>query len=238
MGINVRNNIVIDGLVLHLDAANRMSYSSGSNTINNLSTGGSNPLIGSIQYSNNFGGSLIFITSSITNITASVTSLSDASNFSIEFTCLPYGSVHNTAVGALVNIVNSQDLSNNNTIFVLYPFVSSDLFPNLNVYWNNTTRYNSTTGVAPVGRVSHYIVTNDGTNFIFYKEGTQVASFSSTGLTLPSNATLYLGRWPGETTPFQRWNGENQIFRIYNRALSSNEVTQNYNALKSRFNLS
>jgi hypothetical protein len=39
----------------------------------------------------------------------------------------------------------------------------------------------------------------------------------------------------GAVDPY--WNGSIQNFRVYNRALSQQEVTQNYNALKSRFGL-
>ena len=38
-------------------------------------------------------------------------------------------------------------------------------------------------------------------------------------------------------TPSQAWTGEIPITKIYNRALTPTEITQNYNALKSRFDL-
>ena len=41
----------------------------------------------------------------------------------------------------------------------------------------------------------------------------------------------------GGTTDTYMWNGNISNFTIYNRALTSAEVSQNFNALKSRFSI-
>ena len=34
-----------------------------------------------------------------------------------------------------------------------------------------------------------------------------------------------------------RWNGEIPVFKIYDKVLTTAEITQNYNAYKNRFNI-
>jgi hypothetical protein len=54
-------------------------------------------------------------------------------------------------------------------------------------------------------------------------------------LGVPENVPFQIG---GDTTLPNRWfNGKIPITRLYNRELSQAEITQNYNAIKSRFGL-
>jgi hypothetical protein len=63
-----------------------------------------------------------------------------------------------------------------------------------------------------------------------YSSTTNTANVASTSLWIGSNRS-------GTTTPSFPFTGNIYNVHIYNRALSSQEVLQNYNALKSRFNL-
>ena len=49
------------------------------------------------------------------------------------------------------------------------------------------------------------------------------------------NVPLYVGRYTGGSG--YEFNGEIPVTKIYNRALTTNEVARNYNAIKSRFNI-
>ena len=80
-------------------------------------------------------------------------------------------------------------------------------------------------------------------------------TFTETSGTPSNNAVIYLNgvavltttiKNSNQTVPFligagslvvQRINGNVAITQIYNRALTSTEITQNYNALKGRFGL-
>lgn len=64
MAVNTRNNIVTNGLVLYLDAANRISYVSGSSSWNNLVGSPSGTLTNNPPFSNLVGGSFLFGTGS------------------------------------------------------------------------------------------------------------------------------------------------------------------------------
>ena len=99
---------------------------------------------------------------------------------------------------------------------------SSWLFQNGTTILSNNTWYNF-----------HMIY--DGSTWKGYINGEQEFSTAKTG-TITSNATLYVGYTldGGEQAGF---NGQIPIVRIYDRALSADEVQQNYNAYKNRFNL-
>lgn len=99
---------------------------------------------------------------------------------------------------------------------------------------------NSTTTISSIeygnlifNRFYNFTFTFDGTQIIGYQNGSSPITRSLTGPLYYSTTPLYLGR--------DRY-GSNaacniQAFRIYNRALTASEILQNYNSLKSRFNL-
>jgi hypothetical protein len=61
MAVSTRNNIVTNGLVLYLDAANSKSYVSGSTTWSDVSGNSrSGSLLSGTSYSNTNGGSVNF----------------------------------------------------------------------------------------------------------------------------------------------------------------------------------
>jgi hypothetical protein len=74
--------------------------------------------------------------------------------------------------------------------------------------------------------------TADGTTANIYINSTNVGSKLAT---LPDNVNgiIKIGMW---VSGYQL-NGKMSIMRLYNRALSSTEVQQNYNAQKGRFGL-
>jgi hypothetical protein len=80
----------------------------------------------------------------------------------------------------------------------------------------------------------HLMLTFDGTNIKMYQNTSLITTVNFPGdIRTDINTPLYVGGvWPGEY-----FNGRISISRLYNRALSAAEITQNYNAQKSRFGL-
>lgn len=78
----------------------------------------------------------------------------------------------------------------------------------------------------------HQVIVMDGTTARVYDNGTQVGTRSYSSYTLPAN--IRIGSRSG-TSYF--WNGEIPVFKIYDKALSADEVSQNYKAYKNRFNI-
>lgn len=80
----------------------------------------------------------------------------------------------------------------------------------------------------------HYVITYDGANVRVWRNNNFAGSQASTGSVNFSDG-FKIGYWTGGAGYF--WNGTIPIMKIYNKALTSNEVSQNYNALRTRFNI-
>lgn len=83
-----------------------------------------------------------------------------------------------------------------------------------------------------INKWNYYCVTYDGNNLNFYFNG----QFSN-GMFADGNITNTSG--PLQIAKRQSTNGNCALsnIHIYNRALLQNEIIQNYNALKNRFEL-
>ena len=224
-------NIITDGLVLCLDAANVKSYVSGSTIWTDLSRGGNNgALTNGPTFNNSNGGSIVF----------------DGIDDSI---IIPYsGSTSNNYTFNIVMKSNTMDSNqaNRQTLFGLsnngnQAFRQFDL-----EIWGNLGRgfrgtggpiqnidffvYTWTLGV-DANNINIYTVTLDSAGHQIYVNGVlrntisqaYVANFNSIRL-----AARISDNW---------WNGNCYTFSVYNRILTSTEVLQNYNATRSRFGL-
>jgi hypothetical protein len=114
------------------------------------------------------------------------------------------------------------------------------------VYWDTTG--NHTNG--PIMNVTNYFDTNWKHLVLTWNSGSSTTSIYRNGelMTAQISGNPSANRVATQTTriggsiynwgavdPY--WSGSIQNFRVYNRTLSQQEVTQNYNALKSRFGL-
>ena len=218
-------NIVTDGLVLALDAANNKSYISGSTTWNDLS-------------GNNNSGSL-------TNVPA----FSSANNGSLVF----------NGTNQSVNSSNSTSLNVGNTISVFSWFYVNSLTGYqpiaaksvLNTGWemaNNAGTFrctlrpttagsnNITVGSLSIGNWYYGGFTCNNTTIRLYLNNAETGNTSASSLTLDTAGLLYIAQ-RNDTVNINFFNGNIANVQIYNRALSTLEIQQNYNGQKSRFNL-
>jgi hypothetical protein len=97
---------------------------------------------------------------------------------------------------------------------------------------DNLTNYNIDTWY-------NVTTTYDGNTIKYYRNGTLIDSYSIVGTITTSNEPLIIGTNPnsGGTNFSDFFNGNIGQTMIYNRVLSSTEITQNFNATKSRFGL-
>ena len=240
MAINVRPGIVTNGLVLALDAANPRSYPKSGTTWRDLSgNNNSGSLVNGPTFNSLNAGSITFDGTNDYILTATGSQM--PLNFTIDFWVRPgatqvqYADIwgnhgqKTTPPTSSWGVVMQQDFNNTN-IFgwgwgygVPKDFSSSPYFylpPNV---WRNVTSI------------------KNGVNGSTYTNGalinTFVASFSSIGLS-PSNFMIGNGQYEDGTGLGTRYfNGSIACFRLYNRALSAQEVQQNYIATKARFGL-
>jgi len=230
--------IVTNGLVLNLDAGNQNSYNGTGTIWRDLSGNGNNgTLTNGPTYSSANGGSIVFDgtndTVSIPDVTG-VTDFSTSDNYSIDFWVYINSTQNYTATGDN-DIIEKWDGFNS------YPYVVRYDRPNQRIYggvYNGTT--NPTFGNLQVSTNTWVHIcavfnfsTSTGT---LYRNGGELSSSSSISITgtITNNSPLYLMSRGGSN----QWvTGRLSGLKIYNRALTANEVSQNFNALRGRFGI-
>lgn len=88
-------------------------------------------------------------------------------------------------------------------------------------------------GVFLTGKYYHVVVTKKNGVVNIYSNSEIVVSTSFGGSITSTSNPLYIGSY---VTSYYS-HGEIPVAKIYNRALTTNEVARNYNAIKSRFNI-
>lgn len=232
MATHYKPHIVTDGLVLYLDAANPKSYLSGNTTWNDLSRKGNNgTLINGPTFSSENGGSIVFdrIKQNCSQI-SSFTSTSQNMTFSLWFNPnkLPTSTVHQIVYIVAENAFTIRFYKNSNFAEQKLAWL---------VYYQRT---NLTVGAVlpdytyPMDLWANTVVTfNDTGKYELYVNGiiqntTQTINFVRW---LLPNGAFYINY---QSTGF---NGRISQMQVYNRTLTPQEILQNYNATKGRFNL-
>jgi hypothetical protein len=223
------SNIVTDGLVLALDAANPKSYISGSTTWYDLSGNSNNGTLTNNPTFNSANSSIIF---NGTNNTATFSNIPGpsfsfiSSSFTTEFWInIPTSSLGHGFISS------NQSISNGGQ----YSFVvrSNNVYSS---FYGTPTYTDVYGGPVIVGSWGHYVNTFNYTNQTssIYVNGVLTGAGSMASSPLVTSSSLLIGRY---TFGGAYLSGSMSSAKVYNRALSSQEVLQNYNALKSRYNL-
>ena len=215
MGLKHHPRVVTNGLVYYLDAANPRCYSGSGLTANALIGGIGGTLVNGTGYSSANSGSFFF----------------DGTNDSLEFSS--YTPDANT-VSIWVNLKSLQngpiifvgDDTYNSTLWSWSFFAFSSLF-----YFRASTTSQYFTEVPQFNTwINYTLIRNDGSNVsIAYKNGVFFVSVPDS-TTLNPYPNMRIGRSAGNFANFNL--GQVQI---YNRALTAQEVLQNYNATKKRY---
>jgi len=235
MGFYRGPNIIRDGLVLYLDAANQKSYPGSGTTWNDLSGNGNNgTLVNGPTFNSENNGSIMF------------DGVDDTCRLPVNFFTLnspQQGTVNLTVKIPPLNTLTSTVLfqDGGTTAQLIYFYRNSSFAVNQYawlIYFNNTT--------GGTGAVLHYIPYIPGewytTTLTFNTEG-QTSVYVNGILRNTTNVTNFTswrrngGNIPSFTGGSGAGIGNVSIFSYYNRALTAEEIQQNYNATKSRFNL-
>jgi hypothetical protein len=228
MGYTHSPQVVLDGLVLVLDAANPKSYSGSGTTWNDLSGNGNNgELVNGVGYNSGNLGSLSFDGVNDYVSVPQSTSVNITTN-TITFGGWCYPIVSNKYQHILVkNVGESRQygmwLSVNGT---------SQIFRNLNGVVNQTNVTISTPWV--VNNWNYIMLVYNGSTIKIYLNGAEVFNENASGNIVTTNSNVNIG---GEPTQSFFFNGRIAVSQIYNRALTPQEILQNYNATKGRFGL-
>jgi hypothetical protein len=231
-------NIITRGLVLHLDASALESYPSSGNGWFDISGYNNNTILtNSPIFSSTNGGIFTF---NGTNQYAYLGSVSSppTTNFSIEI--IARFTDNGSGVGGRYLMAIGRDIGTNGGMALLaYGFgaVSNHLIFELGSGFGRV----SSGIVVSTGTWYHICVTGDGTNTKFYINTILKNTSSQTTGAIAASPGLSVGSYlnsgipPGASTYWH--NGDVGYLNIYNRALSSTEILQNYNIQKTRFGL-
>jgi hypothetical protein len=220
MGVSGGPYIVRDSsLVLELDAADRNSYPGSGTTWRDLTANNnSGTLTNGPTFSSTNGGSIVFDGSDdIVNLGRPA---------SLDLTTLTLSAWIRTT-------------TNLNQIVIGKSYISSyymNIAPNIKqfAFWTNGSQLLSTT-ISTIGDPiwCNIVGTINSTSKSIYFNGIINASTVGSTVGIDSN-DIYIGNSPVINSFFL---GNIANVQIYNRALSSEEVLQNYEALKSRYGL-
>ena len=240
MAFSFSPKIVTDGLVFAVDAANTKSYPGSGTTWKDLSGNGNDgTLVNGPTFDSGNGGSIVFDGSD---------DLVEFGNTGIEIKCMNCWFYLNSGVTSATSR------------FGLLTFdttgVSSDpqggcTFGSATTYATDET-FTMLDGTAAGNYGRTYIKDNipagwnnivmnwNGSTYDIWLNGSSKTTYTgtnnNTAVSLITSNDLALGGsfWKSGDTLF---NGRWALFSIYTKTLTSTEITQNYNALKSRFGL-
>ena len=225
-------NVVYNGLVLYLDAANNKSYVNGSTTWVDLSPTQKNGILtNGPTFNSSNGGSIVFdgvddyINSSFA-APASETIIVWAKSALSAWNQYGWISSARGQNGHIIHPEPSYVYGANSRQVTFYIIDQNSSFTNI----GNTT---PSSIIIP----HMYVISTNGSNsHKCYIDGSLINT-STTAITRTSSPSLqnwYLGR---DDTAGRYGNGNIYCAYRYNRQLSDAEITQNYNATKTRFGL-
>ena len=241
MAFNFSPKIVTNGLVLHLDAANPKSYPRSGTVWRDLSRGQNNgTLVNSPTFSTSNGG--IFSFNGSNNYVSfsynSNIAFLNRSEYTLECFARPVATYPNgypafinredAAIGSRdgYNLLFTEVSQPANTVFLYTERIIAGAGTGNGVSLSKSEFYNNW---------HHIVATYDGSIVKLYYDGVSrgTGAGTSTGNLTNNIKTLTVASRAAEVST----NASIPVVRIYNRALSADEVFQNYNATKKRFGL-
>jgi len=237
MAYGIGPNLVRDGLVLALDAANTKSYPGSGTVWNDLSGNGNNgTLVNGPTFDSGNGGSIVFdgVDDGINLPNNSIFYLTPNQN---QTNC-GWFNTNKTNTSTII-----YDARNNLPTTLGY-FVGVQNNGTLRAWFYNTFTDGSSLQIStPINQNTWYfysVVFNRTGLMLLYLNGTlkdsiNISPFANNNYSINTNPTIGIKSY--SVSGINPFNGNISNVSIYNRALTAQEVLQNYNATKSRFGL-
>ena len=221
MGVLYNSRIVTDGLVLCLDAGDKMSYPGAGTTWTDLSKNRNNgTLTNGPTFDSANGGSIVF-----DGTNDSVRSIDfDVDYISIFAWFKPTNFSHYREIAS-----KWSNTGNGNSYSLLTDITTGKIR-----WWvSSGSATVNNNGQLVAGEWNNVCATYDGVNSKTYHNGDFVAQVVKSGPLNNSNSVVCVGnRDGGNSYPML---GNIALVQIYNRALTPDEIRQNYNATRGRF---
>jgi hypothetical protein len=228
MGTKYNPSVVRDGLMMYVDAANPRSYSGSGNTVYELKSGGiGGTLVNGTGFSSANNGSFIF----------------DGTNdyIQIPVSYIPTGNqvtvcLWNFGITAQPSSVFNAHKNNNDRVL------------NIHLPWNDNVVYWDAGTDGSYDRINtaalsssqwqgwhHWSFTKNATTGVMeiYLDGILNVSGTGKNRVLDAPDEVYIGRFTIISPLYHI--GRVSLLHLYNRALTAQEVLQNYNATKKRY---
>ena len=222
-------NIVVDGLVLYLDAGNIKSYISGSTTWNDISRLGNNgTLINGPTFDTGNGGSIVF---DRVNDYVEVPQLSTdwSQNLTVAVWIKNIGGDYRGVINTGYNTSGNWEMRFGRENF--FGGVNDGTRFGCSVVTSNGIRTVNLNG--ELNKIGYYVMTYDGSSLKGYINGKFFTSTSQIG-NIVNNRVIRIGQ---DGRNLEWWNSNIYIASVYNKTLSAQEILQNFNATKGRFQL-
>lgn len=224
-------NIVTNGLVMYLDAANYLSYTSGSTTWRDLSPSNlSGSLVNGPTFNSGNAGSIVFDGSNDYVTIPNNTALSFTGSVNLSSEVWIKFSAYKD-----ITFVNAKGDGSGAAAPYNYFFIGTSTAFYFRVS-DGTTVLNSPVVInqtnLPAGVWGHVVAVVDSSFVRIYLNGIERGTPIARTINPKANNQPFL-----ISTPAYVLSGSVAISRIYNRALTAQEVLQNYNAQKTRFGL-
>ena len=239
MGIRRGPNIITSGLNFSLDSANPDSYVSGSIIWKDQTPNGlDNTISGIPTYESANGGGLVF-----DGVDDYAQRLNDTTFNSVNEFTFNFWVKYSSGVD-LTSLIGKPRAGWADALRIYYEASTTTLGYKLSgpLKCSNTSVTLSTTEFTNICFVQNPAEASNPDKTKFYINGQVLSNDSggsaSTSVDAPT-FPLIIGGWRqgASGSPSSTWKGNINITQMYNRALSANEVLQNYNALKGRFGL-
>ncbi len=213
MAGNVAPNIITDGLVLYLDAANTKSYVSGSTTWTDLVGLNNGTLVNGPAFNSGNGGSIVF----------------DGSN---DYVIIPGNSnTLSTLTVYTIELLIKTTYSGNRVILEKGPNLKMMIQPDATnqIFYGDYSSFTDSVPIFNGNWINICIVQASSFRSLYINN--QLKNTTAQGNSSANSNDIVLMSRNGSFAQ----NGNVSIFKIYNRALSATEVLQNYNATKTRY---
>ena len=226
---SITTDIIKNGLIFNIDAANRASYPktgpTAHNTINAVNSGSFQD---DTSFSTDQGGAFNFDgVDDYIQVDPPIPQATTAITVNVWFKGTGAPSNNDTAGGCL--FVGNP--GGNHGPFLSYSWANQQVY--WGVYLNQT--YNLSTGFNQ-NTIYNVCGTFKRPTLKTYRNGVEVDSDTQNTDVTYQNSTAgnRIGEW-GYGAYQRNFNGQIYLVQVYNRELSANEVLHNYNALKKRF---
>jgi hypothetical protein len=224
-GSTFSNSIITDGLIAHLDAGNKNSYTGTGSIWSDLSGNGNNFTLNNITYNSGNGGYMVL---NGTNGYASISSLNLTLGFSMETW------TYMTSASGGFGLFGQGPPALNTGLHIFYDTGSRGMIYGM---YSNDNDYNENYRPS-TGQWFNWVFTYNGSNYEkrFYANGDLIKPGSSVQNAYGGTGQFNIGAIYGGPNGAYA-NGRVGAVRIYNRPLHKAEILNNYYSTKSRFGL-